>query len=129
MFQVAFDKKKSLLKISFAQHVGEDEAKVSWEKVEGVLADVQQPFQLLTDLSEMESMDLACRSYIDKTMDLCNQKGVQSVVRVIPDQRKDIGLNIMSLFHYGRGVRIVTCETMEQARQALASYVPKITSE
>jgi hypothetical protein len=41
------------------------------------------------------------------------------VVRVIPDPHKDIGLNILSLFHYRRGVRIVTCETLEEAMRAL----------
>ena len=41
------------------------------------------------------------------------------VVRVIPDPYKDIGLNIVSLFHYPRRVRIVTCETLEEAMRAL----------
>ena len=35
------------------------------------------------------------------------------------DPRKDIGLNILSLFHYGRGVQIVSCETLEEAMEAL----------
>jgi len=30
------------------------------------------------------------------------------VVRIIPDPRKDIGLNILSRFHYRRGSRFVT---------------------
>jgi hypothetical protein len=42
-------------------------------------------------------------------------------VRVIPDSRKDIGLNIMSLFHYRRGVRIVTCETLAEAHTILGA--------
>jgi hypothetical protein len=42
------------------------------------------------------------------------------VVRVIPNPQKDIGLNILSLFHYRRRVRIVTCETLEEAMNALA---------
>jgi len=53
-------------------------------------------------------------------MDLCNKKGVETVVRVIPDPHKDIGLNIMSLFHYRRRVRVVTCQTLEEARRVLA---------
>jgi hypothetical protein len=54
-------------------------------------------------------------------MDLLNQHGVAMIVRVIPDPHKDIGLNILSLFHYRRGIRIVTCKTMEEARTVLAS--------
>jgi hypothetical protein len=43
------------------------------------------------------------------------------VVRVIPDPQKDIGLNILSLFHYRKRVRIVTCETLDEARKVLAN--------
>jgi len=45
--------------------------------------------------------------------------GVELVVRVIPDPHKDIGFNILSLFHYRRRVRIVTCPTLEEAMKAL----------
>jgi hypothetical protein len=58
--------------------------------------------------------------HIRRIMDLCNQRGVAMVVRVIPDPQKDIGLNIMSLFHYKRQVRIVTCQNLAQAQRALA---------
>jgi hypothetical protein len=39
---------------------------------------------------------------------------------VIPDPRKDIGFNILSLFHYRHDIHIVTCETLEEAKRALA---------
>ena len=54
-------------------------------------------------------------------VDLCNKQGIEMVVRVIPDPQKDIGLNILSLFHYRRRVRIVTCATLEEAMKALAT--------
>jgi hypothetical protein len=38
---------------------------------------------------------------------------------VIPDPTIDIGLQIMSLFHYGHDVRIITCATLEEAMRAL----------
>ena len=56
-----------------------------------------------------------------RIMSLClNKKGIEMVVRVIPDPRKDIGLNILSLFHYRRGLRILTYETLDEAMKALA---------
>jgi hypothetical protein len=73
----------------------------------------------LSDLSDLEIMDPDCAAEIEFGMDLCNKAGVSKVVRVIPDPRKDIGLTIMSVFHYHRGVKIVTCETLAQALQAL----------
>ena len=119
MFQVEADKSKNLLKISFAQRVDLEEAKRCAEEVQTLLADVQPGFQLLTDLSGLESMDVACARHIERVMDLCNKKGVAKVVRVIPDPHKDIGFNILSLFHYRHGIPIVTCETLEEAMQIL----------
>jgi hypothetical protein len=120
MFQVEADHSKKLLKISFSHHVAVEEAKSSVEKAKALLADMQPGFRLLTDLSGLESMEVACAAHIRRTMDWCNKKGVAQVVRVIPDPHKDIGLNIMSLFHYRHGIPIVTCESLEEAMAVLA---------
>ena len=120
MFQVEVDKSKNLLKIIYAQHVGPEDTKRVEEKIPTLVPDLRPGFRLLTDLSGLEVMDLACVPYIERMMDLCNKKGVDMVVRVIPDPHKDIGLNIMSLFHYPRRVRIVTCEALEEAMKVLA---------
>jgi hypothetical protein len=47
------------------------------------------------------------------------EKGASLVVRVIPDPHRDIGLQIMSIFHYGGDVQILTCETLAQAKEIL----------
>jgi len=119
MFQVGVDKPKNLLKITYAQHVGPEDTKRVEEQIPPLLAEVQPGFRLLTDLSGLESMDLTCVPYIKRMMDLCNKKGVEVIVRVIPDPQKDIGLSILSLFHYRRRVRIVTCATLGEALKAL----------
>jgi anti-anti-sigma regulatory factor len=80
---------------------------------------LQFGFRLLADLTELEAMDMACAPFIEKAMDLCNQKGASMVVRVIPDPRRDIGLQIMSIFHYRGDVQIFTCETLAQADDLL----------
>ena len=64
-------------------------------------------------------MDVACAPFIEKAMDLCNEKGASIVVRVIPDPHRDIGLQIMSYFHYSGEVQIITCETLDQAEDIL----------
>jgi hypothetical protein len=120
MFQAEVDKATNLLKVSYAQHVGPEDTKRAEEKLRALLADLRPGFRLLTDLSALESMDLACVPFIKKMMDQCNKKGVETVVRVIPDPHKDIGLNILSLFHYRRRVHIVTCETLAEAMNILA---------
>ena len=120
MFQAEFDEAKGLLSLCFSAHVGEGEARRGADKIRLLLKSRRSPFRLLTDLTGLESMDLACRPHIDATMDLCNHHGVEKVVRVIPDPRKDIGFNIMALFHYGRHVRTITCESREEAMAILA---------
>jgi len=52
-------------------------------------------------------------------MDLVGQAGVGLVVRVIPDPSKDIGMNILTVFHYPHHPRIVTCESMAAAAREL----------
>jgi hypothetical protein len=120
MFQVEADKSAKLLKISYADQVGPADTRKALESVKTLAVDLQPGFRLLTDLSSLEAMDLACLADIKKMMDFLNKKGVDTVVRVIPDPKKDIGLNILSLFHYRRGVHIVTCATLAEAALALA---------
>ena len=120
MFDVKLDKSKRLLTVIYSQRVVPEETKRCEQELKRLLADQNSAFNLLTDLSGLESMDVACGQDIARVMDFLNEKGVERVVRIIPDPKKDIGLNIMSLFHYRRGVRIVTCETMEEAMRVLA---------
>ncbi len=120
MFKVETDKRRNLLIMSFSQHVGPEELERWAGEVKALLADLHPKFRLLSDLTNLDSMDPACLPYIRANMDLLNKQGVSEVVRVIPDPHKDIGLNILSLFHYRRGIKIVTCETMAEALEALA---------
>ena len=120
MFLATTNKPKRLLYLSYIERVSPAELKRGREDVATLLADLPTDFRLLADLSRLESMDVACATEIGKLMELCAQKGVGTLVRVVPDPRKDIGLNILSLFHYGPRVRAVTCATMEEAAKMLA---------
>jgi hypothetical protein len=119
MIQAQTDKTNNLLRVTYAQRVEPAEMQRALEDLRRLLADMETGFRLLTDLSGLEEMDLACEPAMKTMMDLCDDKGVQTVVRVIPNPQKDIGLNIMSLFHYQRRVRIVTCATLEEALNVL----------
>ena len=120
MFEAAVDKPGRLLRVAYAGRIGPEETARCAAEVERLLEELQPGFRLLTDLSGLESMDLACVPHIKKMMDFSNKKGVEIVVRVIPDPQKDIGLKILSLFHYRRRVRIVTCQTLAEALKVLA---------
>lgn len=82
-------------------------------------ATVSTGFTVLTDLSGIKTMDPACVPEVERMMDLCRDKGVATVVRIIPKRSKDVGFNILSLFHYPKNVRIITCSSTAEAERAL----------
>jgi hypothetical protein len=120
MFLATINKPKHLLHFSFIQHVGVDELAGARENVITLLAELQIGFRLLTDLGRLESMDVRCAEEIGRMMELCDEKGIGLVVRVIPDQGKDIGFNILSLFHYRHMPSILTCKNMVEAAKILS---------
>ena len=120
MFKVEADKTAKLMTMTFTQHVGPEELREAVPAVNALATGLPAGFSLLSDMSGLTSMDPACVPYIKDNMDLLNRRGIARVVRVIPDPHKDIGFNILSLFHYRRGVHIVTCETLSEAKAVLA---------
>ena len=83
------------------------------------LGELSPGFHLLADFSRLESMGLDCTPELGRIMELIGQAGVGLVVRVIPDPSKDIGLNILTVFHYPHHLRVVTCRNMAEAARAL----------
>lgn len=88
-------------------------------EVKTLVAEFDAGFRLLNDLTDLQSMDEDCTPVLGEIMDVLRAKGIEMVVRIIPDPRKDIGLNILSVFHYGRKVRTMTCATMQEAARFL----------
>ncbi len=95
------------MRITFSQDVDEPQAQRCRGEIETALAKMQPGFRVLTDLSGLASMDIACAEAIRQIMDLCRDNGVAEIVRIIPDPQKDIGFQLMSHFHYAErsGVR------------------------
>jgi anti-anti-sigma regulatory factor len=119
MYSVEIDRSKRLLVISALQRVTAEQAKLVAEQVREVLRAVAPGFRVLVDFRWLESMDLAAAPHVAKIMDTLAEKGVASVTRVMPDPHKDIGLNILSQFHYGPEIQIATFETLADALQSL----------
>lgn len=119
MMTVRADKAKNLLTISFSGCVDPKEAERGLLEAEARVKDVESGFTLLADLTELEEMDPGCAPYIRKIMDRFAKHDIKKIVRVIPDPSKDIGLTIMSMFHYPRRVRIVTSESLTDAMKQL----------
>lgn len=109
-----------VLRIRFVGRFGVAEIAPYAVEIARVLPSVPAGFTLLTDLTDLASMELECAPHIERAMDLCRRHGVQLIVRVVPDPARDIGFNIMSLFHYPESVQIITCPTRAEAEKLLA---------
>jgi anti-anti-sigma regulatory factor len=120
MYAVELDRSKRLLVISAAQRVTAEQARLAAQRVRELLHDVAPGFLVLADFRWLDSMDSAAARHIAEIMDALAEKGLASVTRVIPDPHKDIGLNILSQFHYGPEIKIATFETLADALQSLA---------
>jgi anti-anti-sigma regulatory factor len=120
MYAVEMDRSKRLLVISALQRVTAEQANLAAQQVRELLRDVAPRFRVLADFRWLESMDSATAHHIANIMDALSEKGVASVTRVMPDPHKDIGLNILSQFHYGPEIPIATFETLADAVQSLA---------
>ena len=117
MYAVELDRSKRLLVISALQRVTAQEVKAVAKRVRDVLQDVAPGFRVLVDFRWLESMDSTAAPHLAEIMDALTEKGVGSVTRVFSDPRKDIGLNILSQFHYEPNVSITTFETLADAVQ------------
>src|SRR5213594_4388483 len=123
MYAVELDRSKRLLVISGSQRVTAEQAKLAAQRVRELLQDVAPGFRVLADFRWLDSMDSAAARHIAEIMDALAEKDVASVTRVMPDPHKDIGLNILSQFHYGANVKIATFETLADALQNIAAKV------
>ncbi len=128
MYAVELDRSKRLLVISASQKVTDEEAKMVAKRIGEVLQDVAPGFRVLADFRGLESMDSSAAPHIAEIMDALAEKNVASVTRIMPDPHKDIGLNILSQFHYGPEVTITTFETLADAVQNIAAKIDPPTS-
>ena len=117
MYSVESDRSKQLLVISAA-------GQVTKKEVENVALRVREMkvspgFRVLADYRWLDRMEPAAAADLADIMDALAEKNVAAVVRVVPDPHKDIGLNILSQFHYGPQIKLVTFESLAEALSAL----------
>jgi hypothetical protein len=122
MVLVTSNKQHRLLFLNYVQRVTAAELKSARREIEILLADLPPDFRLLADFSQLESMDPGCSVEIGQTMDLIYEHGVGLIVRAIPDASKDIGLNILAVFHYPQQPRTITRENLTEALQQLSLW-------
>ena len=119
MYSVESDRSKRLLVISVAGEVTKKEVEAVALRVREMMKEVTPGFRVLTDFRWLDRMEPAAATHLAEIMDALAEKDVAAVVRVVPDPHKDIGLNILSQFHYGPQIKLVTFESLAEALSAL----------
>src|SRR6266571_2039537 len=114
------NKAKRLIFINYVDPVRPSDLERSQDDLKKLLAELSPNFRLLINLTGLESMHPDCVGAVGELMKLIDQASVGMVVRVIPDPKKDIGLNILTIFHYRKHPRVVTCQTMMEAAKVLS---------
>jgi len=115
MFSLTAGKDGNELVIIFGGCFDLRQAEQFYKQASEVVPKLNKGFSVLTDMSSLERMDIGAKPCIEKTMDLLNKHGVSKVIRIIPDRGKDIGLSILSLFHYSAGVAVHVCKSYQEA--------------
>ncbi len=119
MYSVESDRSKRLLVISAAGQVTKKEVETVALQVREMMKEISPGFRVLTDFRWLDRMEPAATAHLAEIMDVLAEKDVAAVVRVVPDPHKDIGLNILSQFHYGPQIKLATFESLAEAVSAL----------
>jgi hypothetical protein len=115
MITLGYDREHAAVIIEFAGRIDAAQAEQFYARLDAIVPTCRKGFSILTDLSKVEEMDFDIRGWIQKAMELFNRHGVTNIIRIIPDPAKDIGFNIMSMFHYSSDVAILTVESRGEA--------------
>jgi hypothetical protein len=117
MYSVSHDQNKNIISINIQDVFDVEQAEKAYKEVETVLKKAKKGFTVLTDMSSLQEISLESFKSISKTMDLFNSCGIWRAIRIVPDSSKDIGFNIMNMFHYSPEVKIHIFESMEKAKE------------
>jgi hypothetical protein len=101
--------------MSYNHRVGAEDVRRCLGTVRDLMEQLKPGFFLLTDLTNLESMEASCAPDLGAIMELCSAKGMTTVVRVIPDPNKDIGFDLISHFHLHPPVKTQTHGSLADA--------------
>jgi hypothetical protein len=119
--EITVDAALNVITVRFRGLVSPQDMKIAAEQASVPFGQLRRGFTLITDLTDLSTMDLECVPYLTRLMDLSLAAGVGGVARIIPDPDKDIGFGLLSLTHYRGRVPIATYDTREAANREMMS--------
>lgn len=122
-FEVTFDRARNVVRLLFRGRLTGARLTPELSQLESALAQVRQGFSALADFVDVISIDLDCAPALARILDLCRDRGLGKLVRVLPDASKDIGLNILAAIHLRGQVPMATFGTLREAEHELGPPV------
>lgn len=119
MYLLDIDRAKNRVHLTLSDHFDTEQAAALLQEMRQRIEELKPEFSVLCDVSILETFDTDAKTHFRGIMDLCNERCVGKVIRIIPDPLNNFGLNIMSMFHYCDNVKIITCESFEEAQKHL----------
>jgi len=113
------DASRNLLHLIFAGTLDATAAAELLKDVTKASLHLRPGFDVLSDFRDLKSIDRKAIRMVDDLMEFLTRQGVGRVVRILPSEKENFGLAIMSIFHYGKDVRFVTCLNLEEAGKIL----------
>jgi hypothetical protein len=119
MISYSIDDSGRIVTLSYSHHVTPREVQDCLDGFRDRTEHLQSCFVVLADLTNLDSMDPDCADGLGAFMELASESGMTVALRVIPDPSKDIGLNLISQFHYRKPVRTYTLPNLAEALKVL----------
>jgi hypothetical protein len=108
---------RNLLRTRYAGHATKSDLEAGVSAIRTQMAQLKPGFTILADWSGIEGLALDCVPAIAEIMELARAHGAATVVRVLPDPARDIGINMLSVVHLRGTARTVTAENLEEAER------------
>ena len=108
---------RNLLRTRYAGHARKSDLEAGVTTIRAQMAQLKPGFTILADWSGIEGLELDCVPAIAEIMELARAHGAATVVRVLPDPARDIGINMLSVVHLRGTARTVTAENLEEAER------------
>ncbi|MCO5051623.1 MAG: hypothetical protein M9920_04905 [Verrucomicrobiae bacterium] len=120
MFLVTSNPGLQLLCLTYAGTINREELKRRHADLETLAAGLRPGLRVLVDLTQLERMEVDCAEEVGFGMERLDRHEVSLIIRVIPDPHKDIGMSILTLFHYKHRPRVMTCRNLIAAAELLS---------
>ncbi|WP_372798847.1 hypothetical protein [Pontiella sp.] len=119
MYLFEIDQSRNRMHIMLTGDFTKAEARELLEKCRTRVHEVHPDYNILCDMTALETFEHEAKLIYRDLMDLFNETGAKKIIRVYTDPMETFGMSIMSTFHYNDKVEIVSTDSMSHALKLL----------